>query len=146
MGAASHPVALKGASWCVSLQALQPFSSAMGLIAGLVSFICTRSLQHCNPCSMFVAKFNRNLLQELLGKYKFVLAFENSPAKDYVTEKLRDAFKAGTVPVVYHAPNIHDYEPDSKAIINADDFEYVQDEKWPRINFHTVELISNWDD
>lgn len=63
--------------------------------------------------------------QDLLRKYKFVLAFENSATKDYVTEKFFDALDAGAVPVVYGAPNIHDFEPGEKSIIVADDFEYA---------------------
>jgi hypothetical protein len=35
---------------------------------------------------------------DILPKYKFHLAFENSNTKDYVTEKLFHAFRAGTVP------------------------------------------------
>lgn len=34
---------------------------------------------------------------ELLSRYHFVLAFENSAVDNYVTEKFYDAFLAGTV-------------------------------------------------
>ncbi len=39
--------------------------------------------------------------QEILKKYNFVLAFENSNFPGYITEKIIDAFKAGTVPLYW---------------------------------------------
>ena len=39
-------------------------------------------------------------------------AMENSLAKDYVSEKLWHAFRAGCVPIYYGAPNIIDFLPD----------------------------------
>jgi hypothetical protein len=48
---------------------------------------------------------------ETLGRYKFALCFENSILKGWVTEKIFDCFFAGTVPVYWGAPNIHDYVP-----------------------------------
>lgn len=55
--------------------------------------------------------------QDLLRKYKFYLAFENSIEKDYVTEKYFQALVAGAVPVVIGAPNIEHFIPDKNAII-----------------------------
>jgi hypothetical protein len=37
--------------------------------------------------------------EETLRKYNFVLAFENSNFRGYITEKIIDAFKCGTVPL-----------------------------------------------
>lgn len=63
--------------------------------------------------------------QEFLSKYKFSLAFEN--AKYYVTEKIVDAFGAGTIPIYWGDPNIgRDFN--TKAFINCheyDNFEAV---------------------
>ena len=39
--------------------------------------------------------------QRTLGKYNFVLAFENSDFSGYITEKIVDAFKAGAVPLYW---------------------------------------------
>lgn len=36
---------------------------------------------------------------ETMRRYPFAIAFENSNAKDYVTEKLFGAFVAGSVPI-----------------------------------------------
>lgn len=47
---------------------------------------------------------------------------ENSIAKDYVTEKIYDAFAAGCVPIYLGAPNIHEFIPSMDAIIDYNAF------------------------
>jgi alpha-1,3-fucosyltransferase 10 len=59
---------------------------------------------------------------DTISRYKFYLAFENSVAPDYVTEKLFDALMAGTVPIYLGAPNVDDFLPGDNAIINVRDF------------------------
>ena len=61
-----------------------------------------------------------------LKKYKFSLAFENTSARGYCTEKLLQAFAAGTVPIYYGDETaIQDFNP--KAFINIHDFENMDD-------------------
>lgn len=48
-------------------------------------------------------------LLEVFNQYKFVISFENSKTPGYMTEKLFNAFLAGTVPVYDGPPNIDDY-------------------------------------
>jgi len=60
--------------------------------------------------------------KDVLAKYKFHLAFENSNTRDYVTEKIFHAFYAGTVPVYLGAPNIDDFCPSNHSIIKVSDF------------------------
>ncbi len=55
-----------------------------------------------------------------ISRYRFCLAFENSIAPDYVTEKLFDGFLAGTVPVYLGAPNVAAFAPDHSYIDAAD--------------------------
>lgn len=43
--------------------------------------------------------------------YPFCIAFENSSAPDYVTEKIYDALSAGSIPVYRGAPNIAEFVP-----------------------------------
>eukprot|EP00197_Chlamydomonas_leiostraca_P010384 CAMPEP_0202860778 /NCGR_PEP_ID=MMETSP1391-20130828/2376_1 /ASSEMBLY_ACC=CAM_ASM_000867 /TAXON_ID=1034604 /ORGANISM="Chlamydomonas leiostraca, Strain SAG 11-49" /LENGTH=302 /DNA_ID=CAMNT_0049540021 /DNA_START=243 /DNA_END=1148 /DNA_ORIENTATION=- len=50
--------------------------------------------------------------------YKFCISVENSVDKDYVTEKLYQAFVAGCVPIYYGAPNVADFLPAPNSIID----------------------------
>jgi len=56
-----------------------------------------------------------------LSSSKFNLCAENCSFPGYVTEKIFDAFIAGTVPIYFGAPNILDYVPHD-SFINGRDF------------------------
>ena len=56
---------------------------------------------------------------DLIGQYRFTLAFENAIEADYVTEKLYDALIAGSVPVYLGAPNVADFAPAPHCYIDA---------------------------
>jgi len=58
-----------------------------------------------------------------IARYKFTLAFENSIATDYVTEKFFHPLIAGSVPVYLGAPNIAEFAPGKDCFINAADFD-----------------------
>jgi alpha-1,3-fucosyltransferase 10 len=62
----------------------------------------------------------------VIGRYHFCLAFENSIAPDYVTEKLFDPLRAGTIPVYRGAPNFQEFVPEG-SFINADLFDGPKD-------------------
>lgn len=64
---------------------------------------------------------------KVLPRYKFYLAFENSLATDYVTEKLFHALSVGTVPVYCGAGNVREFLPAENAAINVADFEGPED-------------------
>lgn len=57
------------------------------------------------------------------ARHKFTLAFENSIAVDYVTEKLIDAWIAGSVPVYLGAPNVAEFAPAPRSYIDVTDFD-----------------------
>lgn len=58
---------------------------------------------------------------EFLARHKFDIAFENCSHPGYVTEKLVQAFAAGTVPVYWGAPDVTlDFNPD--AFVNCMDY------------------------
>lgn len=59
---------------------------------------------------------------EIIARYKFNLAFENSISEDYVTEKFFDPLVAGTVPVYLGAPNVERFAPGDRCYINTADF------------------------
>jgi hypothetical protein len=58
---------------------------------------------------------------ELLSRYKFTIAFENTEYPGYVTEKVIDAMVAASVPVYLGAPDIADQLP-AEAFIDARGF------------------------
>jgi alpha(1,3/1,4) fucosyltransferase len=56
---------------------------------------------------------------DFISKYKFNIAFENSSYNGYTTEKIVDAFIAGTVPIYYGNPLIYkEFNP--KAFVNVE--------------------------
>lgn len=59
---------------------------------------------------------------EFLEDYRFSLAIENSSTSGYTTEKILQAFAAGTVPIYWGDPRIAE-EFNKEAFINASDFE-----------------------
>jgi hypothetical protein len=61
----------------------------------------------------------RETKMQIFGRYKLTLAFENSIARDYVTEKFYDPLAAGSVPVYRGAPNIDELAPAPNCFINA---------------------------
>lgn len=63
----------------------------------------------------------------LFARYKFTLAFENSIAVDYVTEKFFDPLAVGSVPVYRGAPNVADFAPAADCYIDAATFGTPED-------------------
>jgi hypothetical protein len=59
---------------------------------------------------------------QVISRYAFYLAFENASEPHYVSEKIYDAFAAGTVPVYLGAPNVKNFLPSPKCAIFANDF------------------------
>lgn len=59
----------------------------------------------------------------LLARYKFFIAFENSIANDFVTERVFNAWIAGAIPIYKGAPNIADFAPTRNSYIDATQFE-----------------------
>lgn len=48
-----------------------------------------------------------------LSNYKFNICFENAQGyKGYITEKIFDAFRAGSIPIYFGCPNISEHIPD----------------------------------
>ncbi len=64
----------------------------------------------------------RNGKYEFQKKCKFAIAFENSSTPGYTTEKLIEAFAAGTIPIYWGNPKIAE-EFNSKAFINCHDYD-----------------------
>lgn len=64
--------------------------------------------------------------EKKLREYKFVLALENAVFPGYITEKIFDAFFAGTIPVYRGAPDIATYIPQD-IFINLADFKSLEE-------------------
>jgi hypothetical protein len=58
---------------------------------------------------------------DIIKRYPFTIAFENSIAEDYVTEKFWDPLVAGSVPIYLGAPNVGDNAPGERCYIDARD-------------------------
>jgi hypothetical protein len=69
-----------------------------------------------------VADQGRQTKLETIARYRFTLAFENSIARDYVTEKFYDPLLVGSVPVYLGAPNVIDHAPAPGCYIDVRDF------------------------
>jgi hypothetical protein len=68
--------------------------------------------------------FDRGISTKLkrLQRYSYTLAFENSIAPDYVTEKFFQPLQTGTVPIYLGAPNVDEFAPGDDCYIDATDF------------------------
>jgi hypothetical protein len=64
---------------------------------------------------------------ELYRGYKFTLAFENSFAPDYVTEKLYEPLTAGSVPVYRGASDVTELAPSPDCYVDARQFASAAD-------------------
>lgn len=72
--------------------------------------------RHFHNRTMTGPDLGRETKLETIARHSFCLALENSVEPDYVTEKIFDAFAAGTVPVYFGAPNVADYAPENSYI------------------------------
>ncbi len=59
---------------------------------------------------------------EVIARYPFTIAFENSIAEDYVTEKFYDPLVAGSVPIYLGAPNVADFAPGERCYLDVRDY------------------------
>lgn len=60
---------------------------------------------------------------QLISRYRFCLALENTIEGDYVTEKFFQPLQIGTVPVYRGAPNIEDFAPGDHCYIDASKYD-----------------------
>lgn len=59
--------------------------------------------------------------RKFIANYKFTIAFENTSARNYITEKMFDPLYAGSIPIYWGAPNVTDFfNPDS--FVNVREF------------------------
>ncbi|XP_065176164.1 alpha-(1,3)-fucosyltransferase 11-like [Sycon ciliatum] len=96
-----------------------------------------RLMEHIQVDSLGKCLNNRQLPEELrnasemfkdsfysvLGRYKFIIAFENGICDDYITEKLWRPLHLGTVPIYRGAPNVNEWLPTPRSALVYDEFE-----------------------
>ncbi|KAL7542201.1 hypothetical protein ACHAWF_007114 [Thalassiosira exigua] len=63
---------------------------------------------------------------DVMKRYLFHLAFENSIYVDYITEKLWLTFQSGTIPVYLGSPNVKEHVPPN-SIVHVADFPNTED-------------------
>jgi hypothetical protein len=54
-------------------------------------------------------RYDSKEYHDFIGQYKFMICFENKSVHNYMTEKLINAYKAGTIPIYWGCPNAHEY-------------------------------------
>jgi len=59
----------------------------------------------------------------ICARHKFTLAFENTIAADYVSNKLFEVWGVGSVPVYLGAPNVAEFAPSRRSYIDVTDFD-----------------------
>ncbi len=63
--------------------------------------------------------------KEFQGRHKFAIAFENTSHDGYCTEKLMEAFAAGTIPIYYGDPRVSE-DFNTNAFINCHEYDSME--------------------
>ena len=88
----------------------------------LMRYITVDSYGRALQNRTFADDHGRETKLTTIARYRFTLAFENSIAHDYVTEKFFDPLIAGSVPVYLGAPNVADFAPGARCYIDTANF------------------------
>jgi len=80
-------------------------------------------LHNKDPNPEDIGKDSIETKMNVIRKYKFTLAFENSNYHDYVTEKFFQPLVEGSIPVYLGTSNILDFAPDDHSYIDVNKFE-----------------------
>jgi hypothetical protein len=88
----------------------------------LMRHLAVDSYGHCLRNRMLPEDRGRITKREVIRRYRFTLAFENSIAEDYVTEKFFAPLAAGSVPVYLGAPNVARFAPGERSYLDVRDF------------------------
>jgi hypothetical protein len=93
----------------------------------LMNHLAVDSYGRCLNNRTLAVDRGRASLRETIRRYRFTLAFENSIAVDYVTEKFFGPLAAGSVPVYLGAPNVADFAPGEHCYLDVRDFASPRD-------------------
>ncbi len=81
---------------------------------------CFSGTKYANAKSELLSNFWEDN-SEFYSQYKFVICFENSFKREYITEKLPNVMLDGPIPIYRGAQNVNEYF-DTKSFINYDDY------------------------
>ncbi|KAF7285698.1 hypothetical protein GWI33_010193 [Rhynchophorus ferrugineus] len=106
------------------------FSDRDVLIKELMQYVDIDSYGSCLNNKGFPIELNNINLSDLyneqlmrfIGKYKFVISFENALCDDYITEKLWRPLIVGSVPVYLGSPTVELWLPNNSSAILVKDF------------------------
>lgn len=88
----------------------------------LMSYISIDSYGRLYNNAIMAEDLGRESKLKLYEQYKFVIAFENSCAPDYVTEKFYDPLLSGAVPIYLGADNIDEFIPGDNCYIDVREY------------------------
>jgi hypothetical protein len=104
-------------------------SSRLNYINELNKYISVDIFGNCGkPCPQYYTNTSiKDECKRIISKeYKFILSFENSVCKDYITEKFFNILSYDIIPVVRGGAHYDEYVPKS-GYIDAHDFKSAQD-------------------
>lgn len=76
-------------------------------------------MKNCNILDS-IKNYNTQEYFDIISEYKFIICCENKSRDNYITEKIYNAYRSGTVPIYWGAPNITDMFND-KTFININE-------------------------
>jgi len=97
-------------------------SKRLETLEELMKYIDIHSYGKCMHNYDLVADEGMATKENVIASYLFTIAFENTVAEDYVTEKFFQPLEAGSVPIYLGAPNIDEFAPGNRCFINVSDF------------------------
>ena len=97
-------------------------SGRIEYITELMKYIRIDSYGKLFRNSSIIQDSGRKSAIDLMRNYKFVIAFENSLAEDYVTEKFYIPLYANSVPVYLGAPNVEEFMPYDNCFLDVRSF------------------------
>lgn len=107
---------------CMMISSTMDKSNRTDYLSKLLTYIDIDSYGKLFNNMKIVNDCGRQTKLYIFSKYKFVIAFENSICRDYVTEKFYDPLLVGSVPIYLGAPNVDDLVPGDNCYINVNDF------------------------
>jgi hypothetical protein len=128
-------VALRSA--CFIARNCDSRSGRENVVKQLSKLISIDSLGECLNNAPWPPELDKSNTIGVINKYMFYLAFENSCAIDYTSEKIYNALAAGSVPIYYGNPRVLKLVPPN-SVIQVTDYKSISE-----LANHIKHLIAN---